>query len=143
MVVRVNGAAVHSASDLQRVIENHTGSPVTLVVDRGGRDRTVVVTPKAATAGAKGHIGVLIGPPNVRSGPIDGVGQAGKLFGRIVTGSFTGIGQVFSASGIKNYVHDLTNAKAATQAAKTGTGPSRSTERPASPCKGPRPEPRS
>jgi membrane-associated protease RseP (regulator of RpoE activity) len=123
VVVRVNGAAVHSASDLQRVIEDHTDRPVTLVVDRGGRDRTVVVTPKPATAGAKGHIGVLIGPPNVRSGPIDAVGQAGQMFGRVVTGSFAGIGQVFSASGIKNYVHDLTSAKAATQAAKTGDRP--------------------
>ena len=30
-----------------------------------------------------------------------------------MTGSFAGIGQVFSASGIKSYVHDLTSAKAA------------------------------
>jgi membrane-associated protease RseP (regulator of RpoE activity) len=123
VVVRIDGAPVHSASKLQSVIEHHTDTPVTLVVDRGGRDRTIVVTPKAASAGAKGHIGVLIGQPNVRSGPVESVGQAGKLFGRVVTGSFTGMGQVFSASGIKSYIHDLTNAHAASQAAKTGDRP--------------------
>ena len=123
VVVRVDGATVRSASDLQSVIEHHTGTPVTLVVARGGHDRTIVVTPQAASAGAKGHIGVLIGAPVVRSGPVESVGKAGQLFGRVVTGSFAGIGQVFSASGIKNYVHDLTSAKAASQAAKTGDRP--------------------
>ncbi len=59
----------------------------------------------------------------MRSGPVDAVGKAGQLFGRMVTGSFAGIGQVFSASGITNYVHDLTSAKAASQAAKTGDRP--------------------
>ena len=123
VVKRVNGASVHSASDLQKAIERSTGTPITLVVTRGGKDRTVVVTPQAATAGAKGHIGVLIGQPNVRSGPVGAVPKAGHLFGQMVTGSFAGIGQVFSASGIDSYVHDLTSAKAASQAAKTGDRP--------------------
>ncbi len=122
VVVRVDGASVRSASVLQKVIEHHAGTPITLVVSRGGADRTIVVTPQAAT-GAKGHIGVLIGAPVVRSGPVESVGKAGQLFGRVVTGSFAGIGQVFSASGIQNYVHDLTSAKAASQAAQTGDRP--------------------
>jgi membrane-associated protease RseP (regulator of RpoE activity) len=122
VVVRVDGAAVRSASVLQKVIEQNAGTPITLVVSRRGADRTIVVTPQAA-AGAKGHIGVLIGAPVVRSGPVESVGKAGQLFGRVVTGSFAGIGQVFSASGIQNYVHDLTSAKAASQAAKTGDRP--------------------
>jgi membrane-associated protease RseP (regulator of RpoE activity) len=121
VVVRANGAVVHSASDLQSVIQHHAGTPVSLVVDRGGRDQTIVVTPRVDAG--KGHIGVLIGAPVVRSGPVDSVGKAGQLFGRVVTASFAGMGQVFSASGIRNYVHDLTNAKAASQAAKTGDRP--------------------
>jgi len=125
VVVRADGAPVHSAADLQRVIEGRAGQPVTFVVDRGGRDRTVVVTPQAesAKAGANGRIGVVIGPPVARSGPVEAVGRAGQLFGEMVTGSFAGMGQVFSASGIKSYVHDLTNANAASQAAKTGDRP--------------------
>ncbi len=125
VVVRADGAAVHSADDLQSVIEHHAGQPVTLVVERAGRDQTIVVTPHAdsSLSGANGRIGVIIGPPTVRSGPIESVGQAGQLFGRVVTGSFAGMGQVFSASGIKSYIHDLTSAKAASQAAKTGDRP--------------------
>ncbi|HVA03228.1 MAG TPA: M50 family metallopeptidase [Acidimicrobiales bacterium] len=123
VVTRVNGKAVHSATDLQKVIEDSAGTPITVVVERAGQDRTIVVTPQAATAGAKGHIGVLIGPPSVRSGPVSAVPKAGHLFGQMVTGSFAGIGQVFSASGINSYVHDLTSAKAASQAAKTGDRP--------------------
>jgi membrane-associated protease RseP (regulator of RpoE activity) len=123
VVVSADGASVRSAKDLQSVIQHHTGTPVTLVVDRGGRDRTIVVTPQAASPGAKGHIGVLIGAPIVRSGPVESVAQAGRLFGDDVTGAFAGMGQVFSASGIKSYIHDLTSAKAASQAAKTGDRP--------------------
>jgi membrane-associated protease RseP (regulator of RpoE activity) len=125
VVVRADGAAVHSADDLQNVIEHRAGQPVTLVVERAGRDLTVVVTPHAdaTLSGANGRIGVIIGPPTVRSGPIESVGKAGELFGQLVTSSFAGMGQVFSASGIKSYIHDLTSAKAASQAAKTGDRP--------------------
>ena len=125
VVVRVNGAAVHSATELQSVIEDHTGTPV---IARGGPgrsgpdDRPVTPAlprrraPRAASASSSARAAV-------RSGPIDSVGKAGQLFGHVVTGSFAGIGQVFSASGITSYVHDLTNAQAASQAAKTGDRP--------------------
>jgi membrane-associated protease RseP (regulator of RpoE activity) len=125
VVVEANGAAVHSATDLQKIVAHSVGTPITVVVERSGQRRTLVVTPRAdsTTAGANGRIGVIIGAPIVRSGPVVAVGRAGQLFGRVVTGSFSGIGQVFSASGIKSYVHDLTSAKAASQAAKTGDRP--------------------
>jgi len=125
VVLRVDGAPVHAATDLQTVISHHAGTPITVVVQRAGQDHTVVVTPRAdaQTAGANGRIGVIIGPAVVRSGPVLAVGKAGQLFGRVVTGSFAGIGQVFSASGIKSYVHDLTSAQAASQAAKSGDRP--------------------
>jgi len=125
VVVRANGVPVHSATDLQKVISHHAGTPITVVVERAGQDRTLVVTPRADahTAGADGRIGVIIGPPVVRSGPVLAVGKAGQLFGEMVTQSFAGMGQVFSASGIKSYVHDLTSAQAAAQAAKSGDRP--------------------
>jgi membrane-associated protease RseP (regulator of RpoE activity) len=125
VVVEVNGAAVHSATDLQKIVAHRVGTPVTVVVDRGGQRKTLVVTPHAdsSKSGANGRIGVIVGAPIVRSGPVLSVGRAGQLFGRVVTGSFAGIGQVFSASGIKSYVHDLTSAKAASQAAQSGNRP--------------------
>jgi membrane-associated protease RseP (regulator of RpoE activity) len=125
VVVQVNGTRLGSAENLQRVISRHAGTPITVVVDRGGQDRTIVVTPAADSlkAGANGRIGVAIGAPNVRDNPVVAVGKAGQLFGRVVTGSFAGMGQVFSASGIRSYVHDLTNAQAASKAAKSGDRP--------------------
>jgi membrane-associated protease RseP (regulator of RpoE activity) len=125
VVVRVNGAPVRSATDLQRVISHHAGTPITVVVNRAGHNTTVVVVPQApnSTSTTDGRIGVIIGAPVARSGPVEGAGQAGQLFGHVVTGSFAGMGQVFSASGIKSYVHDLTNAQAASRAATTGDRP--------------------
>jgi membrane-associated protease RseP (regulator of RpoE activity) len=122
VVLRAAGTGIGSAQQLQRVIARHAGDPIPVVVDRGGQRTTVVVTPRAdgSTAGTDGHIGVVIGPPVERANPVVAVGRAGQLFGRVVTGSFAGMGQVFSASGISSYVHDLTNAHAASQAAKSG-----------------------
>ena len=124
VVVRADGSAVHSATDLQRVISKHAGTAVTLVVQRDGHDKTLTVTPRAnAAASGDGRIGVVIGPPVIRSGPVTSVGKAGQLFGNVVTGSFAGMGQVFSASGIKSYIHDLTSAQAASKAAESGDRP--------------------
>jgi membrane-associated protease RseP (regulator of RpoE activity) len=122
VVEAADGKAVHSAQVLQGVIEHHAGVPLTLVVDRAGRTLSIVVTPQADGSGSKadGHIGVEIGAPMERSNPVLAVGDAGQLFGRIVTGSFAGMGQTFSAHGIASYYHDLTNAHAAAQASKTG-----------------------
>ncbi|HTZ09579.1 MAG TPA: M50 family metallopeptidase [Acidimicrobiales bacterium] len=122
VVTSVDGRAVRSATDLQKAIEDHSGVPLTVVVERGGAARTFTVTPAADHTGTTttGHIGVEIGPPVLRSNPAAAVPAAGRLFGRIVSGTIGGFGQVFSASGIAGYFHDLTNAQAAAHAAKTG-----------------------
>jgi len=122
VVVEADGKTVRTAADLQHAVERQVGRPVTLVVERAGRTTTVVVTPVASQAGSatSGRIGVEIGAPLERSNPVAAVGDAGKEFGELVTGTFAGIGQVFSASGISSYFHDLTNAQAANQAARTG-----------------------
>ena len=122
IVRSVDGKAVHDPTDLQRAIQGDVGRPLTVVVDRGGSTRTLTVTPAADRSGTRtsGHIGVVIGAPVETSGPLAAVPQAGRLFGRIVSGTIGGLGQVFSVSGIRGYVHDLTNAQAAAHAAKTG-----------------------
>jgi membrane-associated protease RseP (regulator of RpoE activity) len=120
VVSRADGTPIRSADDLQRVIAGHVGKPLTVIVDRGGKALTVVVTPQAdsSPAGGKGRIGVVISPPIVRTSPVVAVGRAGQQLGSVIAGTFTGLGQVFSASGISSYVHDLTNAKAATSASQ-------------------------
>jgi len=122
VVVSVAGRAVHSPQDLQRVISHSAGRSVTVVVERHGRRRSLDVTPQAdpAVKGANGRIGVVIANPVATSNPAVGVVRAGQMLARDVSLSFQGIGQTFSASGIASYFHDLTNAHAADQAARTG-----------------------
>jgi membrane-associated protease RseP (regulator of RpoE activity) len=105
---------------------HHAGKPITVVVDRAGRYRSIVVTPDAdaSVKGANGRIGVIIGPPPaVPSNPVAAFGQAGRQLGSLVSGTFVGLGRVFSPGGLSNYVHDVTSAKAASQAAKTDNRP--------------------
>jgi len=122
VVLSADGKPVHTAPELQQVIFHHTGTPITLVVERAGRRHTLVVTPRAEGSGAQaeGRIGVEIGNPITHVNPLVAVGRTGQLFGEIVTSSFSGIGQTFSAHGLASYYHDLTNAHAASQASKTG-----------------------
>ena len=121
--VSVDGVRVRSPQELQRLVSHHAGVPITVVVARGGAHHTVVVTPQAdaSVQGANGRIGVILTPPIETSGPVASLGLAGRNLGNAVTGSVTGLGQVFSASGISSYVHELTNGHAASQASRNGT----------------------
>jgi len=118
-VVRVGATVVRSPQDLQRVVAHSAGRALPVVVERHGQRRTLVVTPQSdpAVTGANGRIGVVIANPVETTNPAVGVVRAGQMLGRVVTATFAGIGQTFSASGISNYFHDLTNAHAAAQAA--------------------------
>ncbi|HLI72729.1 MAG TPA: site-2 protease family protein [Acidimicrobiales bacterium] len=121
--VAVNGTRVRSPEDLQNQVSHHAGRPITVVVTRDGAQRTIVVTPQAdpAVKGANGRIGVILSPPVATTGPISSLDHATRDLGDAITGSVTGLGQVFSASGISSYVHQLTNSHAASQASHNGT----------------------
>ena len=54
-----------------------------------------------------GRIGVIIGEPTERSGPVQGVVQAWTGLGRVITATVASFGQVFSAHGIASYFHQL------------------------------------
>ena len=119
----VDGVRVRSMQELQHQVSHHAGEPLTVVVARDGAHRTVVVTPQAdpAVKGANGRIGVVLSLPVETSGPIASLGHAGRALGTAVTDSVTGLGQVFSASGISSYLHELSNGHAASQASQKGT----------------------
>lgn len=131
-VVRAAGTRITSSDTLARIIAAHAGEPLVLVVRHGSSTRTVVVTPVAgALAGSSGaatagHIGVDLETPPVggrsdRVGPVKGIGQSFTGFGRVVSTSISALGQTFSASGLSQYWHDLTNAKAAQQSEQSAT----------------------
>jgi len=128
-VVSANGLAISSVDGFATVISSNAGKPVTVVVERHGTRRSVVVVPVAqtvvpATAGhpatVVGRIGVELSNPLDTVGPLAAIGRSGNLIGQVVTGSLSAVGQRFSPHGLALYFHQLTNAQAARQASKSG-----------------------
>ncbi|HZU79215.1 MAG TPA: M50 family metallopeptidase [Acidimicrobiales bacterium] len=120
IVKSIDGKAVTGPDMVIHLVGSHAGTPVTIVVERAGAERTVVVTPVAdnpagasATAAPTGHIGVVLGEGSRSVGPIGAVAKSGVAIGSTVTASFSALGQIFSAHGLSQYWHDLTNSKAA------------------------------
>ncbi len=118
---------------LVAAIRSHPGAPVTLVVDRSGNTRTIIVTPtngrSVHEAGASppsgdapfGIIGVSLGSPTVRTGPLAAVPQVGTDLARFSWASVVGVGHLFSPSATVARFSQITSAQAADQAAANGT----------------------
>jgi len=127
-IVAVDGRKNPSLDTLISIVNKHPGHEVTLVVDRGGRDLTLRVTPvdgrhvveeiggqaiQAAKASgpATGIIGVgLSNSRNVTVGPLTAIGRAGSGLVTIVGQTFSGIAQVFSFHGLGNFAHQVATA---------------------------------
>jgi len=134
VVVSVDGKPLGGNVDLlTRTIHDHPGQPVTVVVDRDGLQRSLTVTPvNGRTLGEKnsdpppgtapyGLIGVSLGSPTATRPVLSGLQSAGSQLGSQIASSVTGLGRLFSPSGIGQRFDQVTNAKAASQAAANGT----------------------
>jgi len=126
VIIAVNGHKVGSADQMVSEVSPRPGRRLDLEVDRHGRILHVFVTPVAVhpnSASHEGRIGVEItdaAGPASHADPAVAVGRSVIDLGRTVGASVAALGQVFSANGISDYIHDLTSAKAANQAAKSG-----------------------
>ncbi len=58
---------------------------------------------------------------NVPENAFGALGGAGVVVGQTTRDAFTGLGQVFSPSGIANYVHEVTNPAAAAKAQRANS----------------------
>jgi membrane-associated protease RseP (regulator of RpoE activity) len=110
-----------SLSAVISAIESHPGSAIPLLVEKNGKVTSVTVTPvtrsseglakAGTTVGSQGIIGVRIGGSrNERIGVLSAIPRTGSLFGSVVVASFEGIGRVFSASGLRNFAHQVKTA---------------------------------
>ena len=120
-------------SALTSVIRAHPGVPVTLVVARAGVDRTVRVTPvdgrtvheagatRPAGSAPYGLIGVSLGSPTERVGPVTGLGRTVTDMARFSWASVIGVAHLFSPSATVQRFHEVASAKAASQATADGT----------------------
>ena len=134
VVVSADGRAVNGSNDtLISVIRDHPGVPITLVVDRAGTRRTMTVTPAdgrtvhevgaAAPAGTQpfGLIGVSLGSPVERVGPVAGLARSGTDMARFSWASVVGVAHLFSPAAAVQRFGQVTSAKAADQASANGT----------------------
>jgi membrane-associated protease RseP (regulator of RpoE activity) len=139
VVVSIDGRPIGGNMDaLTSAIQHHPGVPITVVVDRDGRHKTLTVTPAngrihhevGATppkgSAPYGVIGVSLGSPVETAGLVHALSSAGAGFGNFVWASVTGIGHLFtlfSPHGIAQRFQQVTSAKAAQQAEANGTRP--------------------
>ncbi|MGH8997269.1 MAG: M50 family metallopeptidase [Acidimicrobiales bacterium] len=119
VIVGVNGHPYSNWNQLLDVIQRSAGVPITLQVERSGRTRTLTVTPEDDRHVVKGKekvngvIGVGLSSVNVQENPFGALGGAGVVIGQTTSAAFTGLGHVFSPSGISNYIHQVANPSGA------------------------------
>ena len=134
VVVSVDGRPVGGNGDaLVAALHGSPGRPVTLVVDRSGSARTLVVTPvdgrtvhqagvtQPPGSAPYGLIGVSLGSPVERVGPGTGLARTGGDMVRFSWASVVGVAHLFSPSATVQRFGQLASAKAASQASANGT----------------------
>ena len=100
LVVAVDGVPTQSWGDLLDAFEDRAGDPLKLGVQREGALLGMVLTPTEVTdkRGTYGFVGIERPDPinieTVRSGPIEGLGDAADIYADAVTGSVKAIGTI-------------------------------------------------
>jgi membrane-associated protease RseP (regulator of RpoE activity) len=114
-------------------IESHPGVPVALVVSRSGVDRPFTIVPVNGRTvheagvtpppGTKpfGLVGVSLGTPTERVGPLAGLQRTGSNLVHYTWATLGGVAHLFSPSATVQRFNEVTSAKAANQADKSGT----------------------
>jgi membrane-associated protease RseP (regulator of RpoE activity) len=107
--VEVDGRPVRSYEAFLDYIDQHVGDEVTFVVRRDGRRMTLTATPVLAEVKVGGgteeigRLGIILSREYLgqdRSGPVEGLTDAGEGVGQMVVGSFRAMGQVFGPEGL-------------------------------------------
>lgn len=111
-IISVNGQDVTTYEALAAQLASADTGTAAVVFDRQSyRYETEISVPVQLPAdGSAGFLGVGPQEPLERLNPVAAIGEAGKSFGSVVTGSVTAIGQRFSPSGITDYVDTVTSA---------------------------------
>jgi membrane-associated protease RseP (regulator of RpoE activity) len=83
-------------------LTEHAGDQMQMVVRRGEELVTLEATPVTTTVEGqpRGRLGILIDRESVRLGPLEGLSTVGSSLGRMVVGSFEGMGRAFGPEGI-------------------------------------------
>jgi len=101
VIVEIDGEPTKYTTVSESLTE-HAGEEVDIVVRRGDERITVEASPVLTTVAGEpqGRLGIAISPEYVRSGPVEGLADAGTRLGRMVVASFEGMGRAFGPEGI-------------------------------------------
>jgi len=93
-VLALDGVATPEWADLVDAITVHPGEEVTLTVDRGGEVvlvEVVLASVDDGSGGERGYLGIAPGVRTERSGPVQGLADAGRELGDAVVASGRGL----------------------------------------------------
>jgi membrane-associated protease RseP (regulator of RpoE activity) len=122
VIVGVQGHGFSNPDQLTQAIERSANRPIALEVQRAGRTIEVTVVPELrrhevnGREQVSGEIGVALGTVNVPENPFGAIGGAGVVIGQTASSAVTGLGHLFSPSGISGYVHQVLHPAQATPA---------------------------
>jgi membrane-associated protease RseP (regulator of RpoE activity) len=124
-IVSINGKTFANPNSMTDVIRNSTGKQLELGVERDGRLIHVHATPKSGkgvtiggqSLGDGGHLGIGIQQATASVGLLGAISNSFDTLWQVTDATFAGIGHTFSASGLSSVYHQVTNPKAAQQAA--------------------------
>jgi membrane-associated protease RseP (regulator of RpoE activity) len=103
--VEVDGRPVGAYRSFLDYVDSHVGEELDLTVIRDGERVTVEATPVLSEVDGEpvGRLGIVLARAFVgrdRSGPVEGLVDAGRGVGQMVAGSFQAMGQVFGPEGL-------------------------------------------
>ena len=132
VITGVNGHSLTDPSQLSTAIRASAGRPIHLLVERGGRTLSLTVVPAVGhtlsgggealgpgtgSIGSHGIIGIQQASAFTSEGPVRALGSAAIGVARVTSASVTGLAHVFSPHGLSSLFDQVTNSKAAVQAA--------------------------
>jgi membrane-associated protease RseP (regulator of RpoE activity) len=103
--VAVDGRRLGSYDAFLDYIDSHVGQEIALRIERDGERVTLRSTPVLSRVEGEtiGRLGIVLTREYLgrdRSGPVEGLVDAGGAMGEMVTGSFRAMGQVFGPEGL-------------------------------------------
>jgi membrane-associated protease RseP (regulator of RpoE activity) len=110
-ILSVDGKAPGSFTAMSKIIRKQPGGQVAILLERDGTRRTITATladRNPSTDEAVGYLGVSPTYDRVRSSLGPGLVDSVKTMGTAVKETFSGMGRVFSPSGVSRYVDTLT-----------------------------------
>jgi membrane-associated protease RseP (regulator of RpoE activity) len=126
-IISIDGRAITSTDQLQRIVGHNAGVALTVLVERGKTDRlhTFTVTPlhPSGSPTSPALMGVELGVASVPVFPLHALGSAAAEVGHITTGTLSILGQTFSPHGLSSFFSQLGNNKAAAAAAAKDNRP--------------------